>query len=318
MLQTLIDSFKSHVNERITSPFAGAFVIAWVLVNWKALLVLALSTRGIEDRLDYLSAHYFGQVDALWKPLGLALLGVIAYYLLATLFLALFECYGWLKRVVEQKFDQVRWVEPTTYIKLKASHARRVSDLTDLAADNQARYDKLLAELDAARGNQQKVSADLEESHEALSQSRADLGQSREKLAALNTRCDGLWRVVTKGRRKVEGAVERIDADHEALVDASMRLLTAMGYSPDNFTSENAIRYHASLALGPGTPPVLLDKGLVMKVATDVLVTARSQQRELGKSLAAWASHIAVDGREMEPDDTQIVAPTRFAPESHA
>lgn len=151
LLQSVVESFKSHISERLTSPFAGAFVFAWVGCNWKALLVLCFSNKEIEDRISYVGTTYFASAtEVLWMPLLISVVGIVAYYLSATAFLALYEFYTMVRRGVERLFDRARWVEPGTYIKLKKDAAEKILELTGLASDNLSKLDALGAKVSKA------------------------------------------------------------------------------------------------------------------------------------------------------------------------
>lgn len=121
---SLLESVKAHVNERLKSPFGGAFVIAWLVVNWEKLFVLAFSKETAEKRSSVFAGQ-MNNIDGLWLPLLYAGLGLVSYYVLSGLSVVLFEAYGVLRRYVEQRFDDYRWVPPSQYIEWKKSPSNR-------------------------------------------------------------------------------------------------------------------------------------------------------------------------------------------------
>lgn len=161
--ESLLGSVKSHIEDRLRSPFAGAFLVAWVFVNWKALLILAWSSSSIERRVDDVSLSHFSQTQVLWIPLFYASVGLIAYYLLSAFFLAVFEIYGMARRAIERKFDHHRWVSPEAYIELKKKTRTQVKELTDLASDGLGRIDSLQSDLAAASAEKLELEAKLSE-----------------------------------------------------------------------------------------------------------------------------------------------------------
>lgn len=143
---SLLESVKAHVNERLKSPFGGAFVIAWVAINWDKLFVLAFSEKSAEVRAKHF-AEQMTNTDGLWLPVAYAALGLISYYMLSGLAIALFESYGVFKRYVEQKFDNYRWVPPDQYIEWKRSSIKAIKDIQEIASDKLDKITRLEGEL---------------------------------------------------------------------------------------------------------------------------------------------------------------------------
>jgi len=87
MFKELFDSSKHVLHERITNPFAGSFVLAWLTLNWE--LFYSLFTFDKETTLDskvsfikgYISSHWLG--DMFLLPIGYAILIIIAYVILS-------------------------------------------------------------------------------------------------------------------------------------------------------------------------------------------------------------------------------------------
>jgi hypothetical protein len=149
--QSLLGSIQSHLEDRLKSPFGGAFVISWIAINWKPVLVLMASDARIEDRISIVSATYFSSAwNYLWWPLLCAVGGVLSYYVFSTIFVVFYEGYGVLRRFVERKFDSFRWVPPATYIEMKRESREKIEDLSSLAADQLGAIEELRGELSVA------------------------------------------------------------------------------------------------------------------------------------------------------------------------
>jgi len=237
MLQTLIESFKSHVNERVSSPFAGAFLISWILVNWKALLIIALSKRSIEDRLDYVSLTYLDHNSVLVKPLLCAFIGVIAYYFAATIFLGLFEFYGYLRRKVEQQFDHIRWVDPSTYIKLKSESRAKIRDLTEIAADNQEKLTKLGEVLKDCEAENQKLSSDLEKNHVNIREYEKSLQDASREISDLDEKRGRYWRMAQISEARFDSVAEDLQKVNQSLHNVAERMLATLGYDQQDIVN---------------------------------------------------------------------------------
>lgn len=181
-LFSLLGSVRTHIEDRLQSPFAGAFAIAWLVVNWKAVLILAFSASPIENRIDVLSKQYLSLDAGLWLPLWYAVIGVIGYYLVATAFLALYELYGMARRWVEIKFDKHRWVNPESYIRFKREMRRQIDDLSSLASDHTDRIEQLSLDLANSEATISLREADIQQLQISLSRESDERAQLKQVL----------------------------------------------------------------------------------------------------------------------------------------
>jgi hypothetical protein len=135
-LGSLGESLRAHVDERVRSPFAGAFVVAWVAINWQAILILAFSSKPIEDRIDFVSKNYLSMQDTVWYPLGLAAVIAVGFYFSSAFFSILAELYASVESLIAKFFDRIKWVSPEAYIQRKKDLQSKISELQGLASDN--------------------------------------------------------------------------------------------------------------------------------------------------------------------------------------
>ena len=80
-------SFIESTKERLKNPMIGAFVIAWIAVNWRFLAILFFSSKKIEDKITFIETNYFDLNYNLWIPLGFA----VFYILILPYVMALFD-----------------------------------------------------------------------------------------------------------------------------------------------------------------------------------------------------------------------------------
>lgn len=59
MLSDFIPSLKKNIEDRLTNPIAGTFVLSWVIVNWKPILFVILSELEIGKRINVVETEYF-------------------------------------------------------------------------------------------------------------------------------------------------------------------------------------------------------------------------------------------------------------------
>jgi hypothetical protein len=69
MIKDTIDSFKRVVNERISNPFLGAFVLFWLALNWATIAIVLMSKKPIEDTIVYVSQNQLSIFRSVVSPL---------------------------------------------------------------------------------------------------------------------------------------------------------------------------------------------------------------------------------------------------------
>jgi hypothetical protein len=186
----LIESVRAHVDERLKSPFAGAFAIAWAATNWKLVLILLFSSSSIEDRIKIITDEHLGLSRLVFFPVGIAILLAIGYYVCSAFFVVILELYGMGRRKIERSFDGIRWVSPSTYINFKQKSRDEIKRLTDFATDNLAAVE---AEKTKVADLSVKNLALQEELHQRSTDVQArteELAQARHSLASASAKAE--------------------------------------------------------------------------------------------------------------------------------
>lgn len=173
-----IGSVGAHIEERLKSPFAGAFVASWLVINWKPILIIMFSSKTIEDRIQLVSDTHLSIYSVLWHPLWLSAVLTIGFYASSTIFALLIELYGVGRRWSEELFDKARWIKPSSYIELKRKFIDRTTYLEGLAADN-------LSIVDEEKKRTLDASSKLIEAQTELAGRTEMLGQRTEEVAVL-------------------------------------------------------------------------------------------------------------------------------------
>lgn len=62
--QSLAESFK----DRLKNPFLGAFILSWIVFNWKGISVFIYSDKGIEAIINNILCHYSNGWDYFGYP----------------------------------------------------------------------------------------------------------------------------------------------------------------------------------------------------------------------------------------------------------
>lgn len=190
-------SLKSHVSERLRSPFVGAFLIAWAAVNWKQILILIFSAESIESRIQYVADSTSAET-ALLRPLLYAAIGLASYIALSLIAFSLWEGFHWARTRIEKRMDSFRWVHPDQYIRFKAERQEQLVRYRDLAADQLDELNRLsetnsqlIAARDEALRDSAKIKTDLTAREAALLRAQDEAGALQAQIADLMKRSIG-------------------------------------------------------------------------------------------------------------------------------
>jgi len=63
--QTILKSTE----DRIKNPFIGTFITSWIIFNWKPILFIIFSDKGIESKINFIKDNYNDIWCYLWLPL---------------------------------------------------------------------------------------------------------------------------------------------------------------------------------------------------------------------------------------------------------
>src|SRR5690606_26009206 len=80
-------SFFESAKDRLKNPMIGAFVIAWIAINWRFIAILFFSSKKIEDKISFIETNYFDLEHNLWIPLAFA----VFYVLILPYIMAIFD-----------------------------------------------------------------------------------------------------------------------------------------------------------------------------------------------------------------------------------
>ena len=80
MMKLITDLFNTIVEtskERIKNPFIGAFILAWIVMNWKGIFYFLFSDASVEERLLIVDLKYTSWSNGLWYPLSIAFFYIV-------------------------------------------------------------------------------------------------------------------------------------------------------------------------------------------------------------------------------------------------
>jgi hypothetical protein len=83
VLKEIFTSLKGALYERALSPLAGAFLLIWIIFNWKLIAVLVFGKMAILDRIKVIDQSYADPYIKYWYPLGATVVFLLLYPVLA-------------------------------------------------------------------------------------------------------------------------------------------------------------------------------------------------------------------------------------------
>lgn len=185
-LRSFGESIKTHFDERLRSPFGGAFIIAWVAANWEPLLILALGNRPIEERIAFVTHNHFSLNSTVVQPLWMSLLIALVFYLLSALFVAIYGGYELAKNWIERRFEAHTWAAPSTFLAYKQRSNNRIKYLEELATENLGAVQEEIERTNDANQKLVTAQAELNEVSVSLAQKNSELASSLEEVRRLS------------------------------------------------------------------------------------------------------------------------------------
>jgi hypothetical protein len=149
-MKEIFNSLQLQINDRLSSPLFGSFIVAWVSWNNRLLFVL-FSNQPVEKRFDFIDKQIYPTAWDVWNS------GVIKPTLSAILFIYLYPIiskhfYGyWLKRQVELK--KLRdTIESAALLTVEESRAFRMA-MIKIREEYESTINRQAAEIEALRKN---------------------------------------------------------------------------------------------------------------------------------------------------------------------
>ncbi len=177
----LVTDLSKEVAGFITTRFKNrlvlAFAVSWIVVNWRAILVLIYIDKPVVERINYLDDNYLNYVDGLVYPLFLSLFYYIAIPHLKNLF-----------DKVLKKSNEIRisnYYESLRQAKEKEEEIAEIEFRTQQARDGSKKINENLEEIQRLNkqideGKEREVK--LQESIDAVSKKFIEISEERTEL----------------------------------------------------------------------------------------------------------------------------------------
>lgn len=83
-MKDIFNSIFKSSEERLKNPFIGTFIISFIPINWKPIIILLFSDKKIEDRINYILENFNNPGQTLVIPLLVATfyIGILPYIMM--------------------------------------------------------------------------------------------------------------------------------------------------------------------------------------------------------------------------------------------
>lgn len=85
-MKELFNSFLQSSKERIKNPIIGAFLISFIVFNWKPIFIVLFASQSIQEKINQVEESYSTYFSNLWLPLIFALFYVLGLPYIMLLF----------------------------------------------------------------------------------------------------------------------------------------------------------------------------------------------------------------------------------------
>lgn len=181
----LVKSFLDSSKERIKSPIAGAYILSFIIFNWKPIFILFFSKNCIEFRINEITRKYSDSGTFLW-PILIA----IIYTLSVPCVMLIIEYI--LIRPSKQRRKNI-YNHKTSELDFQIILAGKELELQDARSQNKEKIN-LLDEISYLRGENnnliESAKLDSEKFNAQIAETNNKLKNSLEKINELNRSLD--------------------------------------------------------------------------------------------------------------------------------
>lgn len=219
-IKDFLESVGGHVKERVSSPLAGPFIVSWVVINYKALIVL-FSDMKPWVKFGYISNHIWTDWEqTLYLCVGYPLLAALLYILVYPIPLRLvMHASGWHERTTKSLKIKLAMEVPVAREELLEERKRFQDEIDGL----QERLDRTTKALQFLRtekadydGQLRSVRKELETKDASIAEINAKLNEGMKEHKKLLLQLDDQS---TEHRNIVEATHEKLAKAYEELKD---------------------------------------------------------------------------------------------------
>jgi hypothetical protein len=189
----MLDDFKTSINrvlqDRITSPFFGAFVFSWLVWNWKPLYMtfFVSESRIIGNKLDYIENEFASWNYQLVYPILSTLFLILVYPWFNTLTMWVMIKYRKVYTHIKQREENQILLSLEESVALRQQLQKREERIREMVSNKEGEIQQLRDQLGAERNNNDNKIANMQSNYDKALKDNALLEQeitlSRKELS---------------------------------------------------------------------------------------------------------------------------------------
>ncbi|WP_343687851.1 hypothetical protein [Chryseobacterium gleum] len=228
-LQTILKSTE----DRIKNPFIGTFITSWIIFNWKPILFIIFSDKGVEDKIDFIKDNY----NDIWCYLWLPLISAVFYIAILPYISFVFE---YVTKFSHGLRNKVNLEARNATLELQIGVAQNEIKLEEEKTTFRERNNHNLM-VESLQTQNKILSETLEESNKINLESITDLQRQSE-----NTIKD-LRNIIDNNKIELASTIEKLNNETEKALELNARL-EAIGIRNDkNFNEASQLRHQLNI-----------------------------------------------------------------------
>lgn len=183
-MKEVFTAFLDSAKERIKTPFVGTFVFAWLVFNWKPLLIFIFSKYGIEARINMISLDYSDPLINLLWPFCLAVGYMVLVPLISLAFDWLMKKIHFLRKGIKNSYklegQYLRHEYVSTGLDYRIEDAEKEIQLEDIKLDykEKSSLSKKIKSLEDQILTKKKITEDIEKLLQTSENNKNELTES--------------------------------------------------------------------------------------------------------------------------------------------
>ncbi|MTZ12800.1 hypothetical protein GNE00_03535 [Pseudomonas sp. JL972] len=250
----IVDALREHIKERAASPLSGAFIVSWLLINHKLLVVLFSDVKPWV-KFGYINNHLYPDLASL------ALSGIAYPLLMASFYIfiyplparkALLFTLEQKRRTTLEKFEAEKLI-PLSYeqvLERIAPLRDKIADLEQEAERRETTTDRLKKIIEGQEKSISELGTKISEKQQALDSLEVDLSKAENEIKAAKS-------VAEKHLSDLENIkllYNGMKTSHEALSEEKAAALTKIENLTDTIKRLSEDRRILKRALELATP----------------------------------------------------------------
>lgn len=193
MINDFKNSFQNILNERISSPFSGAFIISWIAWNWRPLYYLCFNDgTNVKERIGYVTITYADWWYNFWFPLGSTIFLVFIYPWVTTGALGAWLWYKRMQRNLKKRIERQQLVSVDEWMILSQERDKLKADFAITLKEKNLELQSKEETITSFDGKLKEITEKKNQIESILDSKIQEIELKNEEVRSLNKKIDSL------------------------------------------------------------------------------------------------------------------------------